>query len=394
MTATSSWLTLPRQIFALALGTFAIGTEGFMIAPLLTGIASDLGVRISTAGQLVTVFALTYAFSSPVLTALTGRWSRHRLLIGCLAAFAIANVVAWAASGYWTLMVARILLALTAGLYVPNANAVAAALVPPERRGHALSIISGGTSLAIALGVPLGAMLGHSLGWRTTFAAVALLAASATIGLTIGLRRGIDTNIPAVTLVERLAVVRNRTVLQALAGTTLWAAGAYTLYTYVAVYLSATAALTGSAISLLLFIWGVSAAVGVFAGGALTDKVGPRRVIVPALMLLTMAFLGLWVCAAILSPAHAVLPVVIGVVAWGMSAWAFFPAQQTRLVRIAGLPVASIVLSLNASFMFIGFAAGAALGALVLSHGSPANLGWVAAICEVAALLTMLADDS
>src|ERR1700689_4247599 len=45
------------------------------------------------------------------------------------------------------------------------------------------------------------------------------------------------------------------------------------------------------------------------------------------------------------------------------------------------------MLSLNASFMFIGFSSGAALGSLTVAHSSVANLGWVGATCEVAAAL-------
>jgi hypothetical protein len=38
---------------------------------------------VAAAGQLVTVFALTYAFSSPILTALTGALNRHQTPIRC-----------------------------------------------------------------------------------------------------------------------------------------------------------------------------------------------------------------------------------------------------------------------------------------------------------------------
>jgi len=79
-TATAKTATVkPRPmsiLYWMALGTFAIGTEGFMIAPLLPDLAADLAVTVATAGQLVTVFALTYAFSSPILTALTGSLDR------------------------------------------------------------------------------------------------------------------------------------------------------------------------------------------------------------------------------------------------------------------------------------------------------------------------------
>ena len=81
-------------IYWMALGTFAIGTEGFMIAPLLPRLAGDLSVSIAEAGQLVTVFALTYAFSSPILTALTGNLNRRRLLVLSMIGFALANIFA------------------------------------------------------------------------------------------------------------------------------------------------------------------------------------------------------------------------------------------------------------------------------------------------------------
>src|SRR6478735_829064 len=126
---TESTVTSPAfhaaPLYWLALGTFAVGTEGFMIAALLPGIAGDLAVSL------------------PLLTALTGNVNRRKLLILSMAAFAGANIIAAVAPGYWFLLGARILLALSAGLYVPSANALPGVLVPPERRGRALAIVGG-----------------------------------------------------------------------------------------------------------------------------------------------------------------------------------------------------------------------------------------------------------
>jgi predicted MFS family arabinose efflux permease len=83
----------------------------------------------------------------------------------------------------------------------------------------------------------------------------------------------------------------------------------------------------------------------------------------------------------------ALVPVLIGVVAWGMAHWSFYPAQQAGLINLAGLRGTPIALSLNASFMYLGFSLGAALGSLTLSFTSVDNLGWTAAACEVAALI-------
>ena len=381
--------TVPRsmgRLYWLALGTFAIGTEGFMIAPLLPDLARDLSVSLVSAGQLVTVFALTYALSSPVLTALTGDMDRRQLLIASMLAFAAANFVAWSAHTYPALLGARILLAVAAGLYVPNANALASALVEPARRGTALSIVTGGTSVAVALGVPLGALVGDRFGWRLNFAAIGALALIATAGLLSGLPRDIAGRLPVASLRERLDVARQPAVLLALLCTMLWATGAYAVYTYLASFLVRAAAIAGSSVSAVLFMWGVAAVIGLRLGGRLNDRFGHLPVIVTSLSVLALAFLSLSASAVLLPPAAARAPILLAIALWGVSAWSFFPAQQARLISIAGLKVAPVALSLNASFQFLGFSAGAALGSLTLANASPLALGWVGASCVVAAL--------
>jgi len=374
-------------LYWLALGTFAVGAEGFMIAGILPTVAHDLGVSVAVAGQLVVAFTAAYAISSPVLTALTGALSRRGLLIAAMTAFTLANLLAWQASGYWSLMTARILLAFAAGLYVPNAMALAGALVAPERRGSALALVSGGITVAVALAAPLGTVIADKLSWRMTFAGVALLAALATIGLARGLPRGIGANLPVASLRERMLAARDPAVLRALLTTLLWATGAYAMYTYFALYLNQVTGIHGTHVGYVLFAWGIAAAIGVMAGGKMADRIGFHRVTGPALGFLIGSFLTLLAIAYLLPPNLAVLPVFVSVIVWGVSGWAFYPAQQTNLIHIAGIKLAPIVLSLNASFMYLGFSLGASAGAITVADGSARNLGLVAAAFVLAALL-------
>jgi predicted MFS family arabinose efflux permease len=69
----------------LVVGTFAIGTEGFMISGILPGMAQDLGVSVALAGQLVTIFAFAYSIGSPLIAVATATLPRHTLLIGAMA---------------------------------------------------------------------------------------------------------------------------------------------------------------------------------------------------------------------------------------------------------------------------------------------------------------------
>ena len=210
-----------------------------------------------------------------------------------MAAFAAANLVAAAAPGYRALVAARILLAVAAGLYVPSANALAAALAPPARRGRALAIVTGGVSLAVALGVPLGASIGARFGWRMTFVGVAGLAAVGCGGLLLGMPRGIGAGLAVASLRERIAIVRQPGALVALLVTLLWAIGGYTVYTYIAPFLATVAGMEGSQIGYALFLWGAAAFAGLLIGGAATDRVGWRRVIAVALPVMALTLISL-----------------------------------------------------------------------------------------------------
>jgi len=375
-----------RPLYWLAAGTFAVGTESFMIAGLLPGMAKDLGVSVGAAGQLVTVFALAYAFASPLLAALTGHIDRRKLLIGAMGFFAAANLLAAAATGYWTLMAARVLLALAAAVYVPGANALASVVVPPEQRGRAIAIVNGGLSLAIALGVPAGAVLGGALGWRSTFASVSVLAVIAIVGLLSGLPRGIGAGLASASLRQRIATAAQPAVLRTLLVTTLWAMASYTTYTYLAPLLEASTIVHGAAIGFVLFGWGVAAAIGLAISGPAVDRKGPRAVILPALATSTSAFIVLSLSAQLFSRQFAIVPVMLAIAAWGVAHWAFYPAQQATLVGKAGVAAAPIALSLNASFMYLGFSLGAALGSMTIHYSSLANLGFVSALAAAGAL--------
>jgi predicted MFS family arabinose efflux permease len=374
------------MIYWLAIGAFAVGTEAFMISAILPEISRDLGVSLQSVGGLIALFSFAYAVSSPLLTALTATLDRRKLLIGSMIAFSATNVFAAWAPTYHLLALARVLLAFSAGLYVPSANALAGALAAPAQRGRALAIVTGGISAAVALGVPLGAFIGGHFGWRATFAAVALLSTAALGGLLFGLPRGVGTGLSIATLHDRLHLVRQRGVLPALLTTTLWATGAYTVYTFISPYLSHVINWTGASIGYVLFLYGAAAFVGLLFGGAASDRVGWRRVIAVELLAMSAALASLSVWAGWLSPPRALLPVLLSIVLWGFTAWGFFPAQQSRLLEVAGLKVAPVILSLNASFMYLGFALGATAGSITLNHGGVGALGAVAAAFVLAAL--------
>ena len=379
---------MPASLWWLCLGAFAIGTEGFMIAGLLPVLAADLGVSVPAAGQLVTVFAVTYSVVKNVKATMLGNVARRRVLIGALAIFAVGNLVAAGAHSFGQLMAARVLLALAAGVFLPTANAVATSLVPPARSGTALAIITGGGTVAVALGVPLGAWIAAQGDWRATFMACGALSALATAGLAFGLPRALPHSVT--TLAQRLSVARRPGMLGALAVSALWAAGGFTFYTYVAPFFVQGLGFAPQHVGIVLFLVGSFAALGTGLGGHMTDRAGVARVLAVSSAGIVLAFSVLSLSVQMLHGTTAGTvagAIAIGaVVLWGMAGWGFGPAQATRLIRLAP-DVSPITLSLHASAVYVGIALGSTVGALALAHGGPGMLGWAAAACHVVAVV-------
>jgi predicted MFS family arabinose efflux permease len=374
------------KLIYLSLGAFAIGTEGYVVAGVLPKIASDLGVTLPLAGQLITVFALTYAISSPLIAVATGGMERRRLLLLSIMAFGVFNLVAAFAHTYASLLIARIGLGLAAGTFMPAASAYAVATTPKELRGRALSMIFGGLTVAMVIGAPIGVLLGEHFGWRFIFVVVAALAFVAMTGVAFTLKKiRADAR---VSLAERIAIARRPDVLATLAVTVITLAGVYTIYSFLAPFLQQTAHLSGNAVALVLLVFGLGSTAGNFLSGAVTDRVGPRRVVMVALSGLIVLFALLSFTGTVVPPDVARWIVVPLIALWGFVGFSFPSAQQAYMVTLAP-KLAPITLSLNSSAIYLGASIGAFLGSLVVAHGSVVRLGWVAASCEILSLAVL-----
>lgn len=67
-----------RQLLMLALDMFATGTDNFVVAGILACVAESLHSSVSMAGQMVTLYALTYAVKAPVMATVMGAHGRER----------------------------------------------------------------------------------------------------------------------------------------------------------------------------------------------------------------------------------------------------------------------------------------------------------------------------
>lgn len=365
------------RLVVLSAGNFVIGTGSLLIAGILPKVAQDLQVSITTTGQLITIYALTYAIAAPLLTAFTGKFSRRLLLITALLLFSGANGLAAFAPSYETLFIARIVAAAAGALYTPTSSAVAVTMVEPAERGRALALVFAGLPVSTVLGIPLGTFIGNNFGWRITFGLVAGLGLIATITLVL-LIKGLKPGQPA-SLSQWLVLFKQKPLVVALSVTLLQYTAQFTAFTYIAPLLQQNTKLDGTGISLMLLVFGIAGVTGNTVGGYAADRWSLNRTLgvilsVLAVCLFTLPFMSLNVFATALN-----------FIFWGFFGFIFNPVQQTRLIGFAPQSP-NLVLSLNSSMLYFGNAGGAAIGGIVVANLAISDIGWIGGLVAVLAV--------
>ncbi|MCO4316958.1 MFS transporter [Phyllobacterium sp. 21LDTY02-6] len=373
------------RLIGLALGTFAIGIEGFVVASLLPQIAGDTGVTLVQAGYLVVTYAFAYAIGAPIVAAITGSLDRRSILAGSALVFVAGSLLAAISPNYILLMAARLLIAVVAGLYAATAQATAVAISEPHHRGRAISAIVAGTTLAVAFGAPLGAFISGLAGWRGTYLFIALVGMLASLIVWWVLPAGLRAD--RLSLKQRLAVIRHPGLLPALLTMLLYMTGAFAVYTYIAAIALDGVGLGRELLPVILLAFGVGAALGNFLGGQLADRFGATRTVVLSSVLSTLTLAAVsWIMAL---PQDIAGPVLIAhMVLWGVIAWMFAPAQASRILSIAP-ESAPLALSLNYSALYLGVAIGSMIGGVVIAEFGLQQLGWIGAIFPVLGLAVM-----
>jgi hypothetical protein len=123
-------LPVGLSLFALAVGTFGIGTTEFVIMGLLPQVAAGLGVTVPEAGHLISAYALGVVVGAPLLAGASVTFPRRTVLIALMGTFAIGNLASAMAPDMGSLMLIRFLTGLPHGAFFGAASVAGADVVP------------------------------------------------------------------------------------------------------------------------------------------------------------------------------------------------------------------------------------------------------------------------
>jgi MFS transporter, DHA1 family, inner membrane transport protein len=368
---------MDKRLLVLALGMFAIGTDGFVMAGVLPELAHSFQVSISAAGQVTTAYALSYALLAPTVAALAGNVPRKRLMLSGLTIFIIANLATAAAPNFAFAIATRVVTGLGAAMFAPIASGTGVLLVPAHRRGFALSVVIGGLTTATALGSPMGSVIGAVGDWRWTMVFVSALGGLAFLGVAAFLS-GIPTP-PAIGLAKRLAPLQDTRVVLTLMTTLLSMGGFFTVYTYFSVVFDRAIGGSPLVLGALLVAWGVAGTAGNLFTGRLVDRLGSRKVLMTVLTLAAIDMVSFsWTGANIWTAAVAIL-------VWGLFSWSVQAPQQSRLVALQPT-LAPVLLGLNNTGTYLGVTTAGIVGGLGVQTIGAHNLGIIGAVMVLFAL--------
>jgi DHA1 family inner membrane transport protein len=370
-------MSLP--LLTLFLAAFALGTAEFVIAGVLPEVALGLDVSIPVAGMLVTGYAVGIAAGGPLLALATNRMSRKTLIVWLCGVFTAGQVLCAIAPSFELLLAARVLVSIVHGTYFGIAAVVAVNLVPPEKRGFAVTLLLAGLTVSNILGVPAGTAIGNAFGWRATFWAIAGLGLIATLATAFVLPRTNGQGSSVGSFLTEFKALGRQQVLLSLLIAFLVMIGQYSLFTYIAPLLREVTGLSQDMVPWVLLLFGLGATIGVMIGGRLADWR-----LLPSLLII-LGIQALMYVAVFFAAPYPLLMAAVAL-AWGGANFAFGAPLQSRILQWAA-DAPNLASTLIPSAFNVGIAIGAALGGGLIEAGiGYRNLPWIGFVSMLLAI--------
>ncbi len=268
-----------------------------IISPLLPEVTKDFQISIASAGIAVTVYSIASAGWTLAVGPLSDHFGRLIFLRLAAIAFTLSALVVFFSNYFGLYLLARFIAGLGGGTISACVMAQMADLFAYQQRGRAMGLISMMYSAAGIIGIPAAAWIAEHWGWRTIYVIIAV--AMAPLALLIN-GRGVATRSQNAapgsespvwqTIKAQLGIYAEywatahtrRGLLLAIT----YSGAASGLVTYLGAYLAAAFKMPLSTIGLVFLTTGVFSTAGGLSGGWLSDRVGKRRMIITASLLL------------------------------------------------------------------------------------------------------------
>lgn len=346
----------------LFIGNVMIGSGVLAPAAMINSMTESLTVSTVDIGALIGWGAVILCIGAPAFGFFTNRLDRRTLLTASLVLYAVGHAASAFAPDYTSLLVIRLLMISGAAIFTPQAASAVALMVPEERRASSVAVVFMGWAVSGAVVIPIMSILAETLDWRVIYTTIAVGSALAAAGVIFAL--------PARLYPARMSlstwgeVVTKPAILILLAATSLQIMGQFTLYPYLAAELRRAAHADPSGVALTFGTYGAAGLIGSIIATRVVGRIGAARTHITCLCFMAAGLAGWSIFSGTLMLA------ISSVFVWGLGFGAGVAMQQARLISVAPA-LASASVALNTSVLYLGQAAGTAIGGGLISASHP-----------------------
>lgn len=359
-----SWITL-----------FIIGTDLFVISPLLPNIQQNFDISKYEASWSVTVFSIMYAIMAPIFGILADKWGKKRNIVVGSIFFALSNFLTFLTPNFVLLLISRIIAGTSASMITSSVFAITGDLAPSSKKGLWLSIATSGFLTSIWIGAPLGNLLSNITNWRTVFLYLSITSIISAILIIFIYPNHINSGSTRQLDAKTLSPIIKDVVV-----TTFWAFAIYGLYTYLGSALRDINHLNSSIVGVAFVFYGVGALVGSLLGGVLSDRLKNST-------LISSTFIGLAIALVLVGITFKNIYLVYPLLTLlGISGYIVFSAFQAFISK-RHRETSGSAMSWNQTAMYLGITLSSVVGGILIENS---HIVLLTLSCALSAILGMI----
>ncbi|WP_051624298.1 MFS transporter [Clostridium akagii] len=372
-------------VFILFMIIFLIGSDTFLVSPLIPTLSKSFNVTVSEVGLLVIAYSLPYAICGFAFGPLSDKVGRKVMLKWGILAFTISTFLCGCAWSFWSLFFFRVLSGIAAATS-PQVWAIIGDLVPFKKRGHVIGIVAAALSISQILGVPFGAFVAGAAGWRFSFYALGILGVIVTLLVIFALPVIENTTAPVAKAASSelshslKLVLTNKRAVAGLLVTFFMMFASFGMYSFLGAWLSNSFNMSVSTIGTVIVVVGFGNLVGNLSGGFLGDAFGKGRVVIIGLTILAVSLILLPYTSSNLIFA------MVCIFLWLLSGGASLSSLNSIVSELVP-SLRGTVMSLNSSFMYMGTTMGVIVGGVAINKFGYVGLGFANGISAFIAML-------
>lgn len=270
---------------------FVIGTDTFLISPLIPTLQSAYHIPISWSGWLVSSYALGYAIFALIAGPISDGANRKKIMIVGLAGFSISTFMCGLAANFWTMIIFRLLAGISAAFVTPQVWASIPILSRQQDIIKIMGYATGGLAFSQLIGIPIGSLLA-TFSWHTPFYIISFFSIFLIVVVFYFMPsiKAIKDSEKQSVFKRYRGIFKTENSIKYFTAYFIFQVGNFAVFSYIGTWFSNRFSLNVSEIGLAMMVLGLGNIIGSFFGSGLVKKLGEPKSLLAALVMLILFY--------------------------------------------------------------------------------------------------------